>query len=150
MIRYEWSLTVDYERGYKFMIYTASLNDISPGMLVGFFNGWPNPPSSEKHLKILNNSYKVILAVDEGRVVGFINAISDGVLSAYIPLLEVLPNYKNRGIGKQLVNKMLAELHDIYMVDLMCDIELQPYYEKIGMIKANGMVVRNYEYQSGR
>ena len=34
---------------------------------------------------------------DAGRVVGFVTAISDGVLSAYIPLLEVLPEYQGAG-----------------------------------------------------
>ena len=45
---------------------------------------------------------------------------------------------------------MLEELHDMYMVDLMCDEVLQPYYEKLGMIRAKGMIVRNYKFQSGR
>ncbi|MBE4907779.1 GNAT family N-acetyltransferase [Bacillus luteolus] len=132
------------------MIYTTSLDSISSEMLTGFFDGWPNPPSQEKHFQLLKNSYKVVLALDDKQVVGFITAISDGVLSAYIPLLEVLPAYKNKGIGKELVRRMFEELQDHYMIDLICDDELQPYYEKFGMKKAKGMVVRNYEFQSGR
>lgn len=132
------------------MVYTISLEGISPNMLKGFFDGWPNPPSKEKHLELLLNSYKVVLALENDQVVGFITAISDGVLSAYIPLLEVLPDYKNKGIGKELVKRMLNELSDHYMVDLMCDPELQAYYEKFDMQKASGMVVRNYNFQSGR
>jgi ribosomal protein S18 acetylase RimI-like enzyme len=72
------------------------------------------------------------------------------VLSAYIPFLEVLPEYQNQGIGKELVNRMLKELDEIYMVDLICDKDLQPFYEKVGMLKAAGMIVRNYEMQSGK
>jgi len=60
-----------------------------------------------------------------------------------------LPEYKNNGIGKELVKHMLKEFENIYMVDLCCDDDLIPYYEKFGMIKANGMLVRNYEMQSG-
>ncbi|MBM7704338.1 GNAT family N-acetyltransferase [Metabacillus iocasae] len=133
------------------MIYTYSLNGISTDRLRGFFVGWPNPPSPETHLKLLQNSSKVVLAIDEdtNQVVGFITAISDGVLSAYIPFLEVLPAYKNRGIGKELVDRMLKELDTIYMIDLCCDDALVPYYERFGMIKSNGMLVRNYEMQSG-
>ena len=58
---------------------------------------------------LLKNSAEVVLAVDEetGAVIGFINAVSDGVLSAYIPLLEVLPEYRGRGIGRALVKQML-------------------------------------------
>ncbi|WP_218212220.1 GNAT family N-acetyltransferase, partial [Pseudomonas sp. 2822-15] len=77
-------------------------------MLQGFFVGWPNPPSSHTHLKLLEKSTHIVLAVDDEneQVVGFITAISDGVLSAYIPLLEVLTEYQGRGIGKELVRRM--------------------------------------------
>ncbi|KOP80843.1 acetyltransferase [Lysinibacillus sp. FJAT-14745] len=133
------------------MIYKNSLDGISSEMLNGFFVDWPNPPNPQTHLKLLKNSSKVIIAIEENsnKVVGFVTAISDGVLSAYIPFLEVLPEYKNKGIGKELVKQMLKELDDIYMVDLCCDDDLVPYYEKFGMIKSNGMLVRNYEMQSG-
>lgn len=133
------------------MMYKNGINDISSDMLKGFFVDWPNPPSQQTHLKLLNNSSKVVIAFDENtnQVVGFITAISDGVLSAYIPFLEVLPEYKNKGIGEELVKRMLKELDDIYMIDLCCDDDLVPYYEKLGMIKSNGMLVRNYEMQAG-
>ncbi|WP_349409918.1 GNAT family N-acetyltransferase [Pseudalkalibacillus sp. SCS-8] len=134
------------------MEYTTSLEGIKPEMLKGFFVDWPSPPSAETHLDILNGSYTRVLAVDQenNQVVGFITAVSDGILSAYIPLLEVLPDYQNRGIGRELVQRMLKELEDFYMIDLLCDKNLQPYYEKLGMTKVQGMCVRNYEHQSGR
>ena len=134
------------------MIYTNTIENITPQMLEGFFVDWPNPPSTETHLKLLSNSYKVVIAIDPtiNKVVGFITAISDGVLSAYIPLLEVLPAYKNRGIGKELVQRMHNELEDLYMIDLCCDEDLVPYYEKFGMYTATGMVKRNYAMQSGK
>lgn len=133
------------------MKYKNTTSDISTDMLEGFFVDWPNPPSPSTHLIMLNKSSKVIVAIDEStnQVVGFITAISDGVLSAYIPFLEVLPEYKKKGIGKELVNRMLKELDDIYMIDLCCDDDLVPYYDNFGMTKTNGMVLRNYKMQSG-
>ncbi|WP_433747316.1 GNAT family N-acetyltransferase [Falsibacillus pallidus] len=133
------------------MIYKNSIDGISSDMLNGFFDGWPNPPSPETHLKMLKNSSSVVIAFDEqeNKVVGFITAISDGILSAYIPFLEVLPAYQSKGIGNALVKRMLEELKDIYMIDLCCDDDLVPYYEKLGMFRANGMLFRNYERQSG-
>jgi ribosomal protein S18 acetylase RimI-like enzyme len=133
------------------ILYKNNLVDISSNQLSGFFVDWPNPPNPETHLKLLKNSSHAILAMDEdtNQVVGFITAISDGVLSAYIPFLEVLPTYKNKGIGKELVNQMLTTLEGIYMIDLCCDDDLVPYYEKWGMNKTNGMIMRNYKMQSG-
>jgi len=133
------------------MIYKDALDGITSDMLKGFFVDWPNPPSPETHFKLLKNSSKVVIVLDgiTNQVVGFITAISDGVLSAYIPLLEVLPEYKNKGIGKELVNRMLKELDNIYMIDLCCDDDLVPYYDKFGMTKTNGMIYRNYKMQAG-
>ena len=130
--------------------YTDSVENVTAENLKGFFVGWPNPPSPEMHLKLIAKSDHVVLAVDEetNNVVGFVTAISDGVLSAYIPLLEVLPAYKGRGIGKELVQRMLEKLSGLYMVDLLCDPELQPFYERFGMKPAFGMMLRNYERQS--
>ncbi|MFB8373038.1 GNAT family N-acetyltransferase [Paenibacillus taichungensis] len=134
------------------MTFRESLEGISIDQLSGtFFEGWPNPPSTATFLKLLEKSYAVELAIDEetGNVVGFIQAISDGVLSAYIPLLEVLPEYQGKGIGTDLIKRMFNRLGDLYMIDLLCDNELQEFYEKQGMNKASGMVIRHYQNQAG-
>ena len=101
------------------------------------------------HLRILRGSQYLVLARqdDTGRVVGFITAISDGVLSAYVPLLEVLPDHQGQGIGSELTRRMLAQLEHLYMVDLLCDPSIQPFYERFTMRKATGMMVRNYARQ---
>ncbi|MGE8019311.1 GNAT family N-acetyltransferase [Peribacillus frigoritolerans] len=129
------------------MRYTSSLEGISSEMLAGFFVDWPNQPSPEVHLKLLKSSDRVFIAIEEHsqQIVGFITAISDNVLSAYIPLLEVLPEFQNQGIGKDLLTRMLKELDGIYMIDLVCDDNLVSYYQKSGMFKANGMLIRNYK-----
>lgn len=131
--------------------YTDSLARISAGNIGGFFVGWPNPPSPETHLKLLRNSDHVVLALDEetGNAVGFVTAISDGVLSAYIPLLEVLPAFQGQGIGRELLRRLLEKLKGLYMVDAICDPELQPFYERLGMRKYTGMTVRRLDKQSG-
>jgi hypothetical protein len=50
-------------------------------------------------LSLLAGSDHVVLAIDKasGDVVGFITALSDGVLCAYISFLEVVPGYRQRG-----------------------------------------------------
>ena len=132
--------------------YTSSLKGITPTKLRGFFEGWPNTPSPRRHLSLLKNSDHIVLAVDPQtcNVIGFITAISDGVLSAYIPLLEVLPEYRNHGIGRELVKRMLEKLKGFYMIDLLCDQRVQPFYQRLGMAKATGMMIRNYAAQSGK
>ncbi len=131
--------------------YTSFLDGVTPEQLRGFFAGWANPPSPETHLRLLQNSDEMVLALDEdtGRVVGFVTAVTDHVLAAYIPLLEVLPEYQGRGIGSELMRRMLARLEDYYMVDLLCDAHLQPFYARFGMRPVPGMALRRYHRQSG-
>ena len=126
--------------------YTTELEGITPGMLTGFFQSWKRPLSAEAHLRVLKGSRHVVLAIEDAasRVVGFMNALGDGCHSAFIPLLEVLPEYRRRGIGRQLLNRMLDLLRDYPCIDLTCDPALQPFYERSGMQRSVGMVIRNY------
>ncbi|MDJ0959479.1 MAG: GNAT family N-acetyltransferase [Acidimicrobiia bacterium] len=132
--------------------YRTNVDGITPDQLEGpFFVGWPNPPSPATHLRVLDGSAHVVVAVDESnqQVVGFINAITDGVFMAFIPLLEVVPEYQGRGIGSELVRRLLELLDGFYTVDAMTDPELQPFYRHLGLEAAHGVALRDYERQSG-
>lgn len=133
------------------IVYRSTVRGLTPSRLRGFFEGWPDPPSAATHLRILRDSHAVELAVERstGRVVGFVNAVSDGVLCAYLPLLEVLPSHRGRGIGSELVRRLLRRLDDLYMVDLGCDPDLRPFYERLGFTASLLMARRNYARQSG-
>jgi ribosomal protein S18 acetylase RimI-like enzyme len=129
--------------------YSNSKEAIAGLDLSGFFVGWPNPPHVEILKKILMNSQHIYLAMDRNKLVGFVNAISDQTLSAYIPLLEVLPEYQGRGIGKNLVEKIKSDLSHYYMIDICCDEDVTPFYEKLNFKRAHSMILRNYAKQAG-
>jgi ribosomal protein S18 acetylase RimI-like enzyme len=124
--------------------YRTDLDDLGEADLTGFFVGWPKPPSPAQHLAVLRGSYRVVIArsPDDG-VVGFVNMISDGVLTAFIPWLEVRPEFQGQGIGTELIRRIAAEAAHFYSVDLVCDDALRPYYERLGMIALTGMGLRN-------
>jgi ribosomal protein S18 acetylase RimI-like enzyme len=132
--------------------YVDNLDDISPRMLKGFFVEFSKRPSSERLYEMLNHSEYKILALDTemNKVAGYINAISDHVLSAYIPLLEVIPAYQKQGIGKELLRRMIEKLGDYYMIDLCCDERMIKFYRKFGMKKMQAMSIRNFHNQSGK
>lgn len=123
--------------------------------MLGYFEGWPKHPDETTHRRILADSYAVSPAVDNNRVVGFANAISDGHLSAHLPLLEVLEDWRRQGIAKNLIRDLLKQLDGLYMVDLCCDEELEQFYQGVDFTadgpnrKLRGMVRRDRTAQSG-
>lgn len=77
-------------------------------------------------------------------MVGFATAVGDGVICAYIPLLEVLPGHRGRGIGTELIRMLLQELGETYMVDVVCDSEVVAFYQRLGFEQLDaGMGIRN-------
>lgn len=133
-----------------FQKYQSQLENVE--IADGFFEGWPNPPDKQTHRRILEKADIAIVAIDQdlNRIVGFINILSDGILSACIPLLEVVADYRGRGIGRKLVELALAELKDIYMVDLTCSDDMVPFYQKFNLRPGTAMMLRNYPYQAGK
>jgi GNAT superfamily N-acetyltransferase len=125
------------------MEYRTSIEGVEAGDLAGFFEGWPSPPSSERHLELLRGSSHVVVAEKEGRIIGFVTAISDGVLAAYIPLLEVRREWRGKGVGSELVRRIIAALDGFYMIDVVCDPDLIPFYERFGLVPLTGMGRRN-------
>lgn len=125
--------------------YTDSLEGITPEKLNGFFRGWNRGPDAETHLRILQNSDAVVIAIDErtGNVIGFVTAITDRVLTAHIPYVEVVPNYRGRGIGRELTRRMMEKLKDYYLVGLVCGLGLQGFYSSFGMTPASAMILRS-------
>lgn len=131
----------------KRIIYQTSTKNITPEKLKGgFCVGWRTPMTVERHMQVLENSDYIVLAIniESGNVIGFITVITDHVQAAFIPLLEVLPEYQKQDIGSELVKRVLEHFKDLPAIDLMCDPDVQPFYAKLGMTPAAGMIVRNY------
>jgi GNAT superfamily N-acetyltransferase len=90
------------------------------------------------------------VAIDDssGRVAGFVNMISDGVLTAFIPWLEVLPDYQGHGIGTELMRRIL-DIDEFYSIDLACDEPLLTYYSRFGMVPILGAGLRRHAALEG-
>lgn len=132
--------------------YSTNPASIAAHQLQGFFVGWNRHPSAMTHKALLESSDFAVMAIDRStnRVVGFITAITDGVLSASIPFLEVLPEYQGRGIGSELVRGMLRQLAHFYMVDLVCEESLISFYSRFGFAPCRAMSLRRYDRVPGR
>lgn len=70
---------------------------------------WKENWSSSNINQIIKGSFVFAIAVDNnsGKTIGMGRVISDGVSDGYIQDLVVLPDYRDTGIGKQMVDKLL-------------------------------------------
>ena len=69
-------------------------------------------------------------AWDEARIVGFVRAISDGTTNAYVCAMMVHPNYRRRGIARELMRRLTADKPHIRWV-LHSREEAVPFYQAI-------------------
>jgi len=130
--------------------YQSTLEGVAPDGVHGFFVGWADPPSPATLLRMLEASSHFWLALDGERLVGYIRAVSDGFYAAFLPELEVLPEYQGMGIGTTLLTRLLEDLRGFYSIDGACDDELVGYYQRFGFVRGNGMMIRRYEHQAAK
>ena len=98
--------------------------------------GWQGivEKGAEHMTEALTNSWYLVCAYDGERLVGSGRIVSDGVHQALICDLIVLPEYQGRGIGSEILTRLLKKCreHDITMVSLFAAKGKGGYYERFG------------------
>ena len=94
--------------------------------------GWNR--MEDEYKNPLMTSYCHIAAYDGERLVGYIDCVSNGVTDAYIQDLTVSPDCQGRGIGTELMNRMIEYLRSrhIYMISVIYEESLRSFYERFG------------------
>lgn len=82
----------------------------------------------------IRNSDRVFSAWDGDRLVGLINALSDGALTVYFHYLLVHPEYQGQGIGRRLLELMLDHYRDYYKKILIAESSATGFYRKCGFV----------------
>ena len=113
-------------------------NDLPIGKVVGLYEslGWSSAEKPQELKDGLRHSHTVITAWDGQRLVGLGNAISDGHLVVYYPHLAVHPDYQGRGIGSEIVRRMLKRYEGIHQQMVVADGRAVDFYKKCGFKKA--------------
>lgn len=100
---------------------------------------WLSGNYPERLKRALDHCETVITAWADGRLVGLINAIDDGELTAYVHYLCVNPKYQGLGIGGELLKQIKEKYRDYLYIILIAENEgLIDYYEKNGFEHING------------
>lgn len=103
---------------------------------------WLSGKYPERLKKALDNCGTVITAWVSGKLVGLINAIDDGELTAYVHYLCVNPKYQGLGIGGELLKQIKEKYRDyLYIIVIAENEKLIEYYQKNGFEHIDGRYV---------
>ena len=107
--------------------------------------GWPHRAADRTKLALLvSRSFYVSTAHDGDRLVAFARALSDGVSNAYISTVCVLPEYRGRGIGREVIRRMVErEGGTAIRWVLHARTALHPFYGQNGFVDATEMLWRD-------
>ncbi len=94
--------------------------------------GWNR--MEKEYTNPLMSSYYHIAVYENEKLIGYIDSVSNGVTDAYIQDLIVSPDHQGKGIGTELMNKMIEYLKEkrIYMISVVYEESLKPFYERFG------------------
>jgi ribosomal protein S18 acetylase RimI-like enzyme len=96
---------------------------------------WSSGNYPDKLVTAMKNSSSVFTAWDNDRLVGLVNVLDDGIMTAYVHYLLIKPEYQHIGIGKKLV-KLVSDKYKDYL-----RIVLIAYDKEIGFYKHCGFEV---------
>ena len=68
---------------------------------------WARGRSRETVERLVREASRVVGLYHDRRQIGFCRAVSDGVVFAYLADVYVLPEYRGRGLGVELVREMV-------------------------------------------
>lgn len=99
--------------------------------------------------KALDNCETVITAWKDDMLIGLVNAIDDGELTAYVHYLCVNPEYQGIGIGGELLHRVKEKYKDYLYIILIAENEgLIRYYQKNGFEHLDGRYVLEVQTMS--
>lgn len=106
------------------LVQAAEVSEVAPGV-IGLYQeaGWVNatePADQDQVEKLLRNSFRVMGAFDDGRIVGLMRALSDGLSDAYLLDMVVSRQYRRQGIASRILQALVGELKQCNIEWIVC------------------------------
>lgn len=121
---------------------TYSFNSLTPSIYYDIFLKTINeqPPSNILLEQAINNSLINIVAYDNNVPIAMGRVVGDGIIYFYLQDICVIPTYQNRGIGKQIVTRIISQIYarlNTYnnpKITLISAKDKEPFYSKLGFV----------------
>lgn len=98
------------------------------------------PLSRTQAKKALEHSLYIVCAYMDAQIVGMGRLVGDGAVICYIQDLMIHPDFQHYGIGSVLIEDLIRYVEGLceegteIMLDLMCAVGREPFYQKHGFI----------------
>jgi len=97
---------------------------------------WSAARKPDRLMRALKSSHSVVTAWVKGSLVGLGNALSDGSLVVYYPHMLVLPEFQGRGIGRELMRRLMKRYRGFHQHILIAEAQAISFYRKCGFKRA--------------
>lgn len=120
--------------------YASHIEDITKEALQALFLSveWESGKYPDELIQTIQGSHSVASAWDGDRLVGLVNALSDGVLTVYFHYMLIHPDYQGKGIGKTMMDIMLDRYKYCKTKVLISYEGAVDFYQKCGFSKEDG------------
>ena len=95
---------------------------------------WNSGKYPDKLFESIQNSTYKIFAYDDDKLIGLVTGLSDNCINLFISYLVVKPEYQNKKIGTQLLNKIISK-KNFNRIQLISEDKDKNFYLKNGFIK---------------
>ena len=99
---------------------------------------WESADHPEKLVVAMENSATVFSAWCNEKLIGLINVLDDGIMTAYIHFLLVDPDYQGKGIGKELLQMVMNKYEEYLRIVLISDEKETGFYQNSGFAVGKG------------